>query len=81
MDLKTLKDFDVEPCCHGITQFDLKQEAIKHYFLIQKEIDGEGKIPVDELSNNRIQSFKGKQNWIKWFFNITEEEIKNAKAI
>ena len=28
-ELKTLKDFDPEPCCYGINQRELKAEAIR----------------------------------------------------
>ena len=31
MELKTLKDLEPEPCCHGINQKELKQAAIEYY--------------------------------------------------
>ena len=58
-----------------ILDVDLRREAIRHIKAIEKRIEKLGVIK-EETTNNTYHSFKGKIYWIKWFFNITEEELK-----
>ena len=73
MDLKTLKDFGETIYTHigerVYTDEDLKLEAIKQIKEINKEMD---------KSEDTIFIFGLERTigWIKYFFNITEEEIK-----
>ena len=49
-DLKTLKDFDPEPCCHGINQRELRIEAVKWY----KQLGTE---PIEMSAQEFIEGF------------------------
>lgn len=91
MELKTIKDFefDIDSCCpdcnenkreKACTVEDLKQEAIKDI----KAIQTLGKTPEDKMWEEItkkiiVYSKDAKQgiiNYIKWKFNITEEDLK-----
>ena len=49
-DLKTLKDFDPEACCHGINQRELRIEAVKWY----KQLGTE---PIEMSAQEFIEGF------------------------
>jgi uncharacterized membrane protein YkoI len=82
-ELKTLKDFEEGECesCaleYGayqeekkyprlISEDELRQEAIKHAKGVIKEID---------LTPEELFMTVGKLRFIKYFFNITDEELK-----
>ena len=75
MDLKTLKDLEHQQ--YGSYMMyakieELRQEAIEHL----KHINLDCPCPPEET-----KAIDSVRDWITWFFNITEEEIKNAKAI
>ena len=81
-ELKTLKDFkkpkfkpvfiDREKLCSTV---ELRQEAIKW---IKELIDDKptNVSPMRIVGKNRLQQLEFTINWIKNFFNITEEEVK-----
>jgi predicted phosphoadenosine phosphosulfate sulfurtransferase len=71
---KTLKDilFDIDPCMKVATENDLRQSAIEWIKFIRQDNAmwvKRGTIRPNEVNNSR-------ENWIKYFFNITEEELK-----
>ena len=81
MSLKTLKDIECEVCADNgfsdivCTSKDLKQEAIK--WIKQdnlQELFLSGR--TDILPSYRRMIGRGMKNWIKHFFNITEEELR-----
>jgi hypothetical protein len=73
--LKTLKDFDPEPCCHGINQRELKQEAIK--WAKEQNIfcscgakciphyEGEAICPIEEELIYKSKDFPNQEEWHK----------------
>ncbi len=68
--LKTLKDITEDECDGEIRSIMLKQEAIKHIKFLYN------------LKNNpkhhwNIKYYEGQIDFIKYFFNLTNEEIKN----
>jgi hypothetical protein len=70
-ELKTLKDFDPEPCCYGIMERDLKREAVKWI----KELELlRNHCKSDYKHNTQIEAMS-QISWIKYFFNITDEEL------
>lgn len=81
MEPKTLKDINWEDCFGDllknesyITESDLKKEAINHIQQMRKKIseltaDNEGNFSV------MINSNLAQINWIKYFFDIEEEEL------
>lgn len=74
MKLKTLKDFDLNPCgsnyCHSDSKESLKEEAIKWVKSWKKE---RNETTIDEL----YWCLTYKINGFTHFFNITEEDIKD----
>ncbi len=76
MKLKTLKDFKVPgpngelPLSAAISESELRQEAIKHIKEMRiSDIYSESEQGTFDTNYNV-------QEWIKDFFNITEEELK-----
>ena len=70
--LRTLKDFeetycDAEGLTNSIDKEDLRAEAIKWIKELYNHIS---QYPADVLET------EGKIDWIKHFFNITDEELK-----
>ncbi len=74
MNLNTLKDFGEEECSSS-TEFELleelKQEAIKELKIID---DLSFKAP--ELLTNLEKMLIKSEKYIKWKFNITDEDLK-----
>ena len=73
--IKTLKDFGditTEGICY-YTYEELKAEAVKHYKSLLLEIDNP-KEDCPEVTWNYSIAFI--RNWIKHFFNLTEEDLK-----
>jgi len=66
--LKTLKDFDPEPCCHGINKRELKKEAII-WVQVMEEEDKEKIEGLPEWGDLTIA-------WVKEFFNLTKEDFE-----
>jgi len=60
--LKTLKDIDVEPFCHGVSKRDLKSEAVKWFRELRKD--------------ERARYVMSATAFILDFFNITEEDLQ-----
>lgn len=58
--LKTLKNLDMASNDGLVSKENLRQEAIKH---------------VKHL-HNRAMDFGGTEDWIIYFFNITEDDLK-----
>ena len=69
MELKTLNDIDPEACCHGIRADDLRKEVIKWVKAIE-----------DDNKTSLMGFIIGKPAiiFIKRFFNLTDEDIKNG---
>lgn len=65
MKIKTLKDLEKEPYFYSGTEAGdkIRQEAIKHYKNLMN---------VEELMKWTLL------DWIKYFFNITSEDLKNG---
>lgn len=82
-ELKTLKDFEehicnIDECCRGDLYYNLKQEAIKW---IKEMIDTKNKefckISLSHFPDlSMIRSIENTIEWIKHFFNITEEDLQ-----
>ena len=70
MKLKTLKDFDWGSYDHDFDREELRQEAIKW---IKDYRDN------PEEGEHHYWEAKGIINWIKHFFNIKEEDLKEVK--
>jgi len=81
--LKTLKDIEVCGCCstedmeqYGCIKPELKQEAIKWVKEIEKNgLNINGLLVPPEAKTNKDWN-KFMVEWIKHFFNITEEDLK-----
>jgi hypothetical protein len=74
--LKTLKDLDPEPCCYGINKRELQNEAIKW---LKDFRENEFSHLIVNKYQDRYLSLRELEivhQWIKFFFNITDEEIK-----
>jgi len=79
-ELKTLKDFweragDIDPDYDQICDVKLiREEAIKHY---KSNLEN---VQTEKLQENPgwhyILCWEDRNIWIKYFFNLTEEEIK-----
>ena len=61
MKLKTLNEFDPEPCCHAINHRELREEAIKWV--------------KERMITSLIGDYTAKKYFME-FFNITEEDLK-----
>jgi len=73
--LKTLKDIDVEPFCHGVSKRDLKSEAVK-WVKAYPEFPLILECPEDETIDT---SYKNIIRFIKHFFNITEADLQEKE--
>ncbi|KKL45548.1 hypothetical protein LCGC14_1987950 [marine sediment metagenome] len=71
MKLKTLKDLDIFKTYKKL----LRQVAIKQVKFFLKNEDSTG-FQVSMAYDYKITDIKGTINWIKWFFNITREDLK-----
>lgn len=85
MKLKTLKDLNCDcsnQFCDLIPVDKLRQEAIKHIKELTKE--GYNRTPNITITGKTGEVMKGLvtsessmvADWIKWFFNITEDDLK-----
>jgi hypothetical protein len=72
MTLKTLKDLQKELEWKLDTYVALRQEAIKWINKLQSDHPYVAEDPVLTMD----QYIKGQVDWIKQFFNITEEDLK-----
>ena len=68
MKLKTLKDLEKDFEWKYDTYVGLRQEAIKHYKHIDKEMNTEGSLAD-------VKHCDCSAEWIKYFFNITEKDL------
>lgn len=86
-ELKTLKDLKKCPQCERggeeykcIQNYELKQEAIKDIKAIQDFEKSQADKLWEALTGNKIiyseEAKQGIMNYIKWKFNITEEDLK-----
>ncbi len=84
MELKTLKDlqefnFSVPAGMNPdkfILKIDLKQEAIKWIKELEKTMPDPMNSIIPEIAIRKKDYHQGTINWIKHFFNITEEDLK-----
>jgi len=78
MKLKTLKYLKEDPinmkhCNWVVSCLDLKQETINHIKELEASIYPKPKLKFHFLKNEGCYA---KIAWIKYFFNITEEDLK-----
>jgi len=82
-ELKTLKDF-LSPVANDMSNYilgDLRQETIKHIKDLNNQklklLSQPLRDPEDEIvTKMHYDQIVGKIEWIKHFFNITEEEVE-----
>lgn len=78
MKLKTLKDLEKEHEKYTyedslVTGDELRQEAIKHYKDLRDYVNKRHGAHAYSLTTRQMA---GAMDWIKYFFNISEEELK-----
>ena len=76
-ELKTLKDILHETEMHSeITPDMIKEEAIKWIKEIEKDIEKMIDEQFNEVNKLKLNGLVATSQWIKMFFNITEEDLK-----
>ena len=81
IELKTLKDIKSVGTVGGIANYyeDIRQEAIKHIKSNKVAVEIEGTLTHDYSTSVVIKS--AQTDWIKYFFNITKEDLKCQKKV
>ena len=74
-DLKTLKDLNLNVDEYSDAEYIIKQEAIKDIKLFRAMKDSTG-FQVKMAFDYKIIDIESVINYIKWKFNITEEDLK-----
>ena len=79
-ELKTLKDFEKEKfysqegqCSYNHALIMLKAEAVKWVKEITKDQNNKGNFQSNHMNPRK----QGQISWIKHFFNLTEEDLKD----
>jgi len=78
-ELKTLKDLGENECGFGeehVSKTKLKQEAIKWVKFTENNQEKFVGLPKTKVNMQDLAAWCATEEWIKHFFNITEEDLK-----